>query len=326
MSHNGEFKPAWWLPGAHMQTIWGTLLRSKGHLSTATERFELDDGDFLDVEWVGQSRTDQPIVIVLHGLGGSVESHYGYALLHAIHKKGWRGAFLHFRGCSRTPNRLAKWYSSGDTEDLDSIVSCLQQREEMPIAIVGISMGGNVLLKWLGEKADKAQIETAIAVSVPFKLDRVADRVQSGFSRVYQWYFLKSIHQAVRNKFHGRACPIDLDKLHKWKTFWSFDDRFTAPLHGYESATDYYAQCSCFAHLKHIKIPTLIVQAQDDPFLTPDAFPKPEDLSDDIQLELSRKGGHVGFISGHIPGKAVYWYEDRIMRHLEAYFDEKCIL
>jgi predicted alpha/beta-fold hydrolase len=203
-----SFKPAWWLKNPHMQTIWPTLCRrAVKNISLRRERFELPDGDFVDLDWIGAGHG--PIVVILHGFEGSVDSTYATGMLHAVEQNGWRGVLMNFRGCSGEPNRLPKSYHSGHTEDLDAVIKSIRVREpSTPVAAIGFSLGGNVLLKWLGETQKKNPLNAAIAISVPFELDKAADRICQGFSQFYQWYMLRCVQKRLEAKFQKQRVPI----------------------------------------------------------------------------------------------------------------------
>ena len=315
----GGFTPAWWLPGPHLQTLWPALARRAPSAPIMRERFELPDGDFVDLDRAGESG---PIVVILHGLQGSSRSSYARGLLDAFRRRGWRGVVMHFRGCSGEPNRLPRTYHSGETGDLGHVVRSLRKRHpSTPMAAVGFSLGGNVLLKWLAERGDAAEVAAAVAVSVPFRLDRAADRLERGFSRMYKRHLIADLRRAVLRKFRRRPGPLDLETVRREWSFRGFDDRVTAPLHGFRDAEHYYAAASCRQYLRDIARPTLIVHALDDPFMTPDVVPEPAELASSIRLELSGAGGHVGFVEGDAPWAARYWLEDRIPRFLTKYLD-----
>tara|TARA_B100000989_G_scaffold291695_1_gene266510 strand:+ start:26239 stop:27195 length:957 start_codon:yes stop_codon:yes gene_type:complete len=309
------FKPAWWLPTSHLQTVWPTLSNRKILLTTKRERFELPDGDFVDLDWCGSS--DGPLIFILHGLGGSANSPYAKGIMKACSERGWRVVLMHFRGCSGHINRLPRTYHSGETEDFDTVLKAIVKREQpSKVAAIGYSLGGNVLLKWLGENHSDNPLTAAVAVSVPMDLPKAADRMQQGFSKIYQWYLIRGLRQNIQKKFSLIDSPISLDNITHWRNFWEFDDKVTAPLHGFNGVYDYYHQASSRRYIKNIKTPTLIIHAKDDPFMTQDVIPKADELSDYTQLLVSEKGGHVGFISGHTPGRAEYWLEQRIPNYL----------
>lgn len=309
---SSSFKPAWWLPGPHAQTLFPVLARRRLELSTQAERLELPDGDFLDLNWALDAPELAPIVLVLHGLEGSLRSHYAAGLLQSLNHAGLRAVLMHFRGCSGEPNRLPRSYHSGETTDLEYVLTLLRQREaNTPLAAVGFSLGGNVLLKWLGEAGARAGLEAAVAVSVPFSLALAADRLDQGLSRLYQAYLLQKLHRSLQAKLVRMALPIQVTSLRQLDSFRRFDNAVTAPLHGFAGVDDYYARASSKPFLSQIVCPTLILQAQDDPFMTPAILPDVMNLSPAIRLELSRTGGHVGFISGRL-GRPEYWLELRI--------------
>lgn len=316
-----NFKPAWWLYSAHAQTIYPTLTRRPGIGPVSRrERIELPDGDFIDISWADNDLLpDRPLVILLHGLGGNMQSSYVSGLLTAFNQQGWRAMLMHFRGASDESNRLARAYHSGDTADFNFLLNLLAEREpDTQKAAVGISLGGNVLLKWLGEQGGQSLLTTAVAVSVPFQLRLAADRMSQGFSRIYQRYLLAKLRKTFAKKIQQlREIPPPLQNIERWQCFWTFDENVTAPLHGFSGVHEYYRQSSCRSYLAAIDTPTLILHAIDDPFMTEEALPAEEELSSLIRLELSNKGGHVGFIGGNIPGKPVYWLEERIPRYLK---------
>lgn len=314
------FKPAWWLPGPHLQTLWPTFCRRPiKTLSIENERLELQDGDFLDLAWVGKQQSG-PIILLLHGLEGSVNSPYVQGMLNAIHQRHWRGVLMHFRGCSGEPNRLSRSYHSGDTQDFDRLVEVLKTREpQVSLAAVGFSLGGNVLLKWLGESKQNASLKAAAAVSVPYELHKASDRIQQGLSRFYEKHFLKCLDQRLAYKFILQPPPIELPPLSEIKSMWEFDEKVTAPLHGFTDARDYYSQSSSRQFLNKIQVPTLLIHSKDDPFMSPDIIPGSHELSECVKLEVTESGGHVGFISGHAPWRAHYWLEERIPDFLKDF-------
>ena len=316
-----SFKPAWWLPGPHLQTLWPVLIRRAEKPDYTRKRWELPDGDFLDLDFL-PGFANSPFILVLHGLEGSSDSGYARGLLGAVQKRGWRGAVMHFRNCSETPNRTDRSYCAGVTEDLDYTIRQLRTEYPMaPIAVVGYSLGGSVLLKWLGEQGRKAPVTAAVAVSVPFLLADAATRVQRGLSRLYQWHLTRAMRQSYSRKFETRTdAPFPLNQVSQLSTFFAFDDAITAPLHGYQGVEDYYRRASCRQYLKHIETPTLILHALDDPFMYPSTTPLPRELGPGIELELSTGGGHVGFIGGRWPWRARYWLEQRIPEYLSEYF------
>lgn len=315
-----SFKPAWWLPGPHLQTLWPTFSRrGKKQLHLKRERIELADGDFIDLDWTHQ--TTGPIVLILHGLEGSSESPYAKGMLQAISQKGWRAVLMYFRGCSGEHNRLQRMYHCGETGDLSTIVRRLKSREpNTPIVAMGFSVGGNILLKWLGESGQENPLTAAVAVSVPFDLSKAVDRLHRGFSRLYEHHLLKSMCQKVATKFDAQSRPAHFPPVMSLKTIREFDDKVVAPLHGFSGAADYYKKSSSRQFLKTIQVPTLILHAKDDPFMTADVIPGSQELSKYVTLETTQKGGHVGFVTGVYPWRPQYWLEHRIPLFLQEYF------
>lgn len=309
------FRPAWWLPGPHLQTLYPSLLRRRRLPPLTRERLELPDGDFLDLEWTG--KTAGSVVLMLHGLEGSLESHYTGGMLGVLAQQGYNACMMYLRGCSGEPNRLPYSYHSGKTDDLDFVVRAIQDRlPETALAIIGFSLGGNILLKWLGEQGASAGIRTAVAISVPFDLNQAALRLEHGWSRIYQHHLVKKLHGSARRKARLHQLPWPAERISELNTFRRFDNEITAPLNGFRDVDDYYTRASSKQYLKAIQVPTLLIQARDDPFLPATALPQDDDLSPTVTLELSNRGGHVGFVSGRNPVRPQYWLEQRIIRHL----------
>lgn len=312
-----EFKPRGLWRNRHVQTVVPNVLFPQTKVELRRERLELPDGDFIDVDWTTGSTG--PIVIVLHGLEGSMRSRYACNIMRKIHEMGFRGAFPYFRGCSGVPNRLPIGYHSGFTQDIEYFSGLLKQREpNTPLAAVGYSLGGNVLLKWLGESPNASRLTTGIAVSVPFDLAVCSDAIGKGLSKVYMWELMARMKRSALRKFSKVKAPIQLPDIGKLRTFKQFDNAMTAPLHGYKDAADYYARASSKPFLKHIKVPTLVVHSEDDPFMTPAVLPRPDELSPAVTFELTRKGGHVGFIDGPF-FRPRRWVDQRITQHLQKH-------
>lgn len=324
-----DFKPAWWLRGPHLQTLWPALCRRSSRPRRIREQLETVDGDFVDLDWYGEGGS--PIVILLHGLSGSSSSKYIEGMQEALWQRGFRSVALNFRGCSGRPNRTARCYHSGDTEDVEHLYRWLKRQEPTtPLAAVGFSLGGNVLLKWLGEQGKKLDLFAAAAVSVPLQLNLCADRMDRGYSRFYRNHLLRELKHYVRKKrdyLHTSGNREEAEKLMRLgdlsplQSFWTYDDQVVARLYRFRDVHDYYQQSSSRQYLKAIRIPTLIVQALDDPFMTPDVIPSADELSPHVDLEITQSGGHVGFISGHTPGRPRYWLEERIPAFLAKQFE-----
>ena len=322
------FAPASGFSNPHLQTLWGPILRRKPVLEHRRERLWLEDGDFLDLDWHGTPSAYAPVVLVLHGLTGSSGSHYVLGLQNVLAAQGWTSVALNWRGCSGEPNLLARSYHSGASEDLAAAVAHLRVTHPLaPLYAVGYSLGGNVLLKYLGESGSDSGLQGAVAVSVPFRLDQCADRIALGFSKFYQAHFMREMLAYVKNKKrqfqqdarHESLATLtklgSVKALSKLRTFWEFDDKVTAPLNGYLNVEDYYRRASSRYFLGTIDTPTLIIQSEDDPFVFKHSIPEASELSACTQLELHTKGGHVGFLEGS-PRKPRYYLERRIPQWL----------
>lgn len=313
---DSPFRPAWWLRGHHAQTLWPAFFRRRATLQPEWERLELDDGDFLDLAWSGP--TDGPVVLFMHGLQGGIDSHYARGMMLQLGGHGFRVCLMHFRGCGREGNRLPISYHSGKTDDPQRVLEHITtSRGAPPYAAIGVSLGGNVLLKWLGERGEASPLRRAAALSVPFRLDDAARRLERGLSRLYQRHLVGSLQRSYREKFSRIASPLDLD-IDALDTFRLFDDQVTAALHGFDGVDDYYARSSSRPFLRDIRVPTLILHARHDPFMFPETVPTADELADAVQLELADHGGHVGFIEGRVPGIGRYYAERRLAEWLTA--------
>ena len=297
------FVPAAPLAGPHAQTLWSGLLLRPPAVATRPERLELPDGDFLDLAWLDGPR-GAPLVVVLHGMQGSIASPYARVVLAGLRERGLRALFVHFRGCGPTPNRLARGYHSGETEDLGTVLEVLRAREpETRLGAIGFSLGGNVLVKHLGETRGATPLTAGVAVSVPFDLAACAEALDHGAARMYRGWLLRKTFPLVRAK---RAvleqAGIDVDGILAARTMRDLDGRLTAPLHGFEDADDYYRRASAGPYLRSVERPCLVVHARDDPFMTPAVAPVAEQVSASVELAVSAHGGHVGFLeAGHGP-------------------------
>jgi predicted alpha/beta-fold hydrolase len=244
-------------------------------------------------------------------------------MLASLSKRGWRAVLMHFRGCSGTHNRMVRGYHSGDTGDLRHVIEILHTRYPgTRIAAAGFSLGGNVLLKYLGETGVDSGLAAAAAISVPFVLSRSADRLDRGFSRIYQYHLLRHLRKRITDKFKNRQdAPFAISQLCQWNNFHLFDNFVTAPLHGFSGSSEYYRLSSCRPYLKSIKTPTLIVHAKNDPFVFQDAIPDAAELPDSVELELPRAGGHAGFVTGKFPWRPHYWLEQRLPEFFSGYLN-----
>ena len=313
-----NFRPAGWLRNRHMQTVFPSLpLPGLPSPIVFREMLELPDGDVTAVDWLTEApRTTGEIslLVVLHGLESSGKSTYARQLLQAASKRGWRAAVLHFRDCGDYRNRLPRRYHAGETSDVRYFLHKLRtDGHEGPLLAAGYSLGGNVLLKYLGEAAADSPLLAAAAVSVPLNLHASSEALSIGLSRFYQNHLLRRMKRAVGRKFNRYTAAFDWDRAMKARTFAEFDDAVTAPLHGFADKNDYYDRCSSAGYLKTIERPTLIINARDDPFMTPDIIPAEDCLSDSVTVEVSERGGHVGFIDGGTPWRPQYYLPKRII-------------
>lgn len=318
------YRPAWFVPGRHLRTLWGKFVRRRPRVPATVERWTTPDDDVLFVHRL-EGPPGSPRLVLLHGLEGSPNSHYARGLLARAHALGWSAVALVFRTCGGTMNRTRRFYHSGETTDLDFVVRRLtSEAPDVPIVMAGFSLGGNVLLKWLGEHSGDvpSTVRAAAAVSVPYDLARGSRYINQGFARLYERHFLRSLVRKAgekRERFPDIAPEVDLATL---RTMWEFDDAITAPVHGFRDATDYYERSSSLRWLDRIRVPTLLVSAADDPFL-------PRDVLDDVRAaatsnaalhcEFPDAGGHVGFIAGTLPWRPLYWAEWRVMEFLSTH-------
>jgi uncharacterized protein len=310
---------AWWLPGPHLPTIYAKLVRRVPAAPTTRSRWVLPDGDRLSIERLA-GRDSAPRIVVFHGLEGSVRSTYAQGLLHLARARGWWGDLVLWRTCDGNPvNDVPRAYHSGASDDADfAIRRIVREDPDRPTLLIGVSLGGNVLLKWLGEQGPDipAAIRGAVAVSVPFDLAQCARQIERGFAAMYGRFFLKGLKAKTLAKLERFPGLVDRAAVERVRTIREFDDVVTAPLHGFASAADYYARSSALRFLEHIAVPALLFNAADDPFL-------PRALLEDVRAAAARNpylqchfpphGGHVGFVAGPHPWAARYWMEEDIL-------------
>ncbi len=322
-SNYEPFQPAYGLTHRHLQTMFSTLFRKQSTPAIELERFELNDGDFVDCYWHHRpvKNSQKPIVVLFHGLAGSFKSPYIQGMMNALEKENFSSVLMHFRGCSGKINRLPRSYHSGDTADAKAWIESLQQRyPHSPLFTIGFSLGGNMLLKLLGEWGDSAPLCAAVSVSAPLQLDICADRMNRGFSRFYQYILLKELKRGLLKKYKKfdmqALLGIDEAEVAQLNSFWAFDDVYTGPVHGFNFASDYYQQSSSKQYLQKISTKTLIIHALDDPFMSPEVLPDKDSISPSVQLEVHNNGGHLGFVGGHL-FKPQYWLENRISHYFK---------
>ena len=318
------FKPALGLKNAHLQTLYSAFFRKSASLEMEIEPFELSDGDFLDCYWYDKPKnfeSTKPIVILFHGLEGSYKSPYIEGIMKSLNADNYSCVLMHFRSCSGRDNRLARCYHSGDTKDAKEWIASLEQSfPNSPLFAIGYSLGGNMLLKLLGEGT--TALRGAIAVSAPLLLDVCANKMNKGFSKIYQFHLMKHLKKSLLRKYNQHdmhtLIGVDSNGVKKMKTFWEFDNTYTGPIHGFYSAQNYYEKSSAKQYLHSITTPTLIIHALDDPFMTPAILPEADEISPKVLLEIHPNGGHVGFISGTI-FQPKYWLEERIIEYLKLF-------
>ena len=314
-----------WLPGGNIQTLYPYFNKPAQLFMYRRERWELDDGDFIDVDWTDGS-ADSPLVIFFHGLEGDSSSHYILSMINSLRTYHWRSAVIHFRGCSGVPNRLARAYHAGDSAEIDWMLrrvinqmpaACATQ----PVYVMGVSLGGNALLKWLGEQGEAALnlVSRAAGVSAPVDLAAAGHALDSGFNRhVYTARFLSTLKAKGLRKAALFPALLDADAIRAATTFQEFDTLVTARLHGFVDAEDYWLKVSSKPWLKLIRVPTLVLNARNDPFLPAEALPGSDEVSDAVTLEQPETGGHVAFPGGPFPGNAL-WLPQRLLQHFDGF-------
>jgi predicted alpha/beta-fold hydrolase len=324
LPHSEPFRPAPWLPNAHWQTIYAATLAPCAPAVLHRQRWETPDGDFIDLDWVGvrpESGARSPLVVLFHGLEGGSGSHYARTLACAVATRDWRAVIVHFRGCSGEPNRLARAYHSGDSAEIDWILARLRaEHRDGPLFVLGVSLGGNALLKWLGESGEAARriVDAAAAVSAPLDLVAAGNALDRGFNRaVYTRNFLRSLKAKSLEKLERFPGLFDRAAVLQATTLRGFDDAVTAPLHGFRDAEDYWLRSSSKPWLEHVRVPALVLNALDDPFMPARALPKPKEVSSAVSLQFPSHGGHVGFVSGKFPG-SIAWMPAHVLRFFSA--------
>lgn len=300
------YRAPWWLRGGHLQTIYARLLGNSVAIPYRRERWRTPDDDFIDLDWLNNSADDSPLFVLFHGLEGCSQSHYATSLMARVARLGWPGVIPHFRGCSAELNALPRCYHAGDSEEIDWILRRFKdQNPHRDIYVVAISLGGNMVLKWLGEQGEAARqiVARAVAVSAPLDLHAAAKELDFGFNKIlYTRHFLQTMRPKVLAKISTHALAIDAAAVRACATFRAIDDLYTAPFHGFRDADDYWTKTSSKPWLKKIRVPTLVINARNDPFLPESALPKAEEVSDSVTLYFPAEGGHVGFVSGKFPG------------------------
>ena len=315
-----SFRVPSWAKNRHVQTIWPRFIQKRLPLKYSMERLTLPDDDFVDVAWGPKPAEPSGIIVMFHGLEGSIRSHYANDMMANLSVNGWQVVMMHYRGCSGVPNLKPRGYHSGETGDPSFFLDWLNQKfPQLPKVAVGFSLGGNMLLKLLGENPAQKWLNAAIAISSPLKLSECAKSINHGFSRVYQKYLLNSIKTTLRKKMsfidYRKLIQLTGDDVDGISSFAQFDEKVTAPLHGFEDANDYYEKCSAYHFLSAIHCPTLVLHSIDDPFMNHLVVPKEEELARNVTLELSERGGHDGFMQGSVFSPKV-WLHERVKRYV----------
>lgn len=326
MFQPSDFKAAPLLSNPHLQTMVAKWLNRSNTITTFSEILELPDGDFVDLTWteVPTKNNTKLIIVLLHGLHGSQHSHYIKSMFNAIKQKGWIAVLIHFRGCSGRPNRLAHSYHSGYTDDISYFTKQLQiQYKHCKFAIIGYSLGGNVLAKYLAE-TQHSPYTCATIICAPLHLASCSTRINNSSSKVYQKYLMDMLKHTTEEKIKlGLITHISLNKLKQLKTLWDFDDKVTAPLNGFNSAEHYYKESSGLYVLPKITKPCLIIHAKDDPFLSHNVIINEiintQSLPNNIRFEISERGGHVGFLSKGKLFRPEYWLETKVPQFLQDF-------
>lgn len=303
--------------------MWGKLARRIPDAHDRIERWPTPDGDAVSVARLDGRSPDAPMLVLLHGLEGTVHSKYAQGFLHQARARGWAASLLIFRTCDGLIPSVPRLYHSGETTDIDHVIRRLvAERPGRPLILAGVSLGANVLLKWLGEQgtAVPSEVRRAAAVSTPFDLGEGSRFLEHGFSQVYVRHFVRSLRRkALATLERHPRLPVDRARLMAARTFWDFDDVFTGPVHGFAGAEDYYVRSSSIHFLPRIAVPTLLYSAIDDPFLPPVVLERVREVArynQALAVDFTPKGGHVGWVAGP-PWSPSYFMEERVAGWLE---------
>ncbi len=308
----GYRAPAW-LPGGHAQTVYAALLGGRDDAGYRRERWDTPDGDFIDLDWADGGGSG-PWVVLFHGLEGNSRSHYALALMRELRARGWRGVVPHFRGCSGEPNRLPRAYHSGDSAEIGWVLGRLRARLKGPLFAAGVSLGGNALLKWLGEQGEAAGalVSAAAAASAPLDLALSGDALARGLNCLYTRHFLATLKPRSLAKLTAHPGLYDGPAVARAATLREFDNLVTAPVHGFRDTDDYWARASSRPFLGRIRLPTLVLNARNDPFVPPACLPAAREAGPEVSLEFPEDGGHAGFVTGPFPGN-IRWLPRRLL-------------
>jgi uncharacterized protein len=324
--YNEPYVAPKWLRGGNAQTIYPYLVRQKPLFVYRRVRWALEDGDFIDVDWL-DGNADAPLVVIFHGLEGGSNSHYIISIKNILQQYGWHSVVIHFRGCSGEPNRLPRAYHAGDSAEIDWMVRRIVQEHRQdctdyqPVYAIGVSLGGNALLKWLGEQGEQATdwLNGVTAISVPLDLAAAGAALDSGFNQVYTHHFLSTLKRKAFDKLKKFPDLFDARALSRCRTIYDFDNIVTAPLHGFKNTDDYWRLSSSKQFLPYVQVPTLVINARNDPFMPASVLPGRTEVSKAVTLEYPEEGGHAGFIQSPFPGR-LDWLPKRIV----SFFHHQC--
>jgi hypothetical protein len=311
-----------WLVGSHAQTIYPALFKGTS-LPLRRQRLETLDGDFIDLDWLDAPESHAgapPLVVLFHGLEGDSSSHYARALMRYLKAIGWTGVVPHFRGCSGEPNRLPRAYHSGDYVEIGWMLSAIHaQRPSTVLYAVGVSLGGSALLNWLGREGDRAGslVKSAAAVSAPLDLTSAGEAIGKGFNRVYARHFLQTLKPKALEMARRFPGTLDEASIRRADSMYVFDDVVTAPLHGFDGVDDYWTRASSKPWLRSITVPTLVLNARNDPFIPAASLPTNAEVSESVTLEQPEDGGHAGFASATFRG-GLDWLPLRLVQFFES--------
>lgn len=315
MARNSGYVPPRFLFSPHLETIFPALLRRVSLQPYTRERIVTPDDDFLDLDWL--TKGSHKLVIISHGLEGNTTRAYIKGMARVFFSHGYDVLAWNYRGCSEEMNRQLRFYHSGATDDLNVVTDyAIDRKKYKELYLIGFSLGGNITLKYLGEKTPRTEIRKAVAISVPMDLQTSCEKISRPSNWIYANRFLRSLKKKVQAKA-ARMPGLDVSGIDRIKTLQQFDDRYTAPLHGFSNAIDYYTRCSSIRFVNSINIPTLIINTLNDPFLSPECFPDAQ-LKDHrhVQLEILLRGGHVGFAQFNKNG--LYWSEQRTLSFIDG--------
>ena len=305
-----EYQAPWWLPGGNLQTIWSALYARTGRgapIAYRRERWNTPDGDFLDADWLDATpaRAEMPLLVMFHGLEGSSRSHYALAFADLARERGMRLVVPHFRGCSGEMNRAPRAYHSGDYEEIGWILARVRAQHVGPVWAVGVSLGGNALMRWAAQAGDTAarSVDATACVCSPLDLAAGSAAIGQGFNRlVYTRMFLRTMKSKALKKLAQHPGLFDVQAMRAARDLYAFDNLFTAPLHGFRDVDDYYARASARPHLHRIRVPALVLHAVNDPFVPAYSLPRAGEVGPCVTLWQPSQGGHVGFPRGGLPG------------------------